>query len=239
MSEKKKIKQQEEEKGFETIEETLSRTEQFIEKNQKILSYIVIGILVVVAGYMGVKKYYILPHRVEAQSQMFGAVNYFERDSFNLALNGDGSFLGFNDIIDEYGNTPAGNLAHYYAGISNLRLGNFDEAISQLQSFSSDDLIISTMALGAIGDAYSELNDNEEAVSYYVKAVENNPNDFTTPIFLFKAGLMYEILGDWENALKYYKRIETEYPKSKEARDIQKYITRARIKLGLPVNDEI
>jgi tetratricopeptide (TPR) repeat protein len=239
MSEKKKIKQQEEEKGFETIEETLSRTEQFIEKNQKILSYIVIGILVVVAGYMGVKRYYILPHRIEAQSQMFGAVNYFERDSFNLALNGDGSFLGFNDIIDEYGSTPAGNLAHYYAGISNLRLGNFDEAISQLQSFSSDDLMISTMALGAIGDAYSELNDNEEAVSYYVKAVENNPNDFTTPIFLFKAGLMYEILGDWENALKYYKRIETEYPKSKEARDIQKYITRARIKLGLPVNDEI
>jgi tetratricopeptide (TPR) repeat protein len=169
---------------------------------------------------------------------MFGAVNHFERDSFRLALNGDGSFLGFNDIIDEYGSTPAGNLAHYYAGISNLRLGNFDEAISQLQSFSSDDLIISTMALGAIGDAYSELNDNEEAVSYYVKAVENNPNDFTTPIFLFKAGLMYEILGDWEEALRYYKRIETEYPKSKEARDIQKYITRARIKLGLSINDE-
>ena len=238
MSEKKKIKQQKEEKGFETIEETLSRTEQFIEKNQKLLSYVVIGILIVVAGYMGIRKYYVLPLQQEAQSQMFGAVNYFERDSFRLALNGDGSFLGFNDIIDEYGSTPAGNLAHYYAGISNLRLGNFDEAISQLQSFSSDDLIISTMALGAIGDAYSELNDNEEAVSYYVKAVENNPNDFTTPISLFKAGLMYEILGDWEEALRYYKRIETEYPKSKEARDIQKYITRARIKLGLSINDE-
>ena len=238
MSEKKRIKQQEEEKGFETIEETLSKSEQFIEQNQKILSYIVIGILAIVAGYMGVKKYYVLPHQQEAQAQMFGAVNYFERDSFNLALNGDGSFLGFYDIIDEYSGTPAANLAHYYAGIANLRLGNFEKAIEELSAFSSDDLIVSTMALGAIGDAYSELGDNEEAASYYAKAVENNPNDFTTPIFAFKAGLMYEILGDWETALSYYKKIETEYPKSKEAREIQKYITRARIKLGMPINEQ-
>ena len=216
-------------KSFESIEETLSKSELFIERNQKLLTNIVLGILIVVAAYMAWKKYYYKPHAMEAQSQMFMAVDYFEKDSFNLALNGDGNYLGFYDIIDEYGSTPAGNLAHYYAGIANLHLGNYEEALDQLKSFSSDDLMISSMTLGAIGDVYAEMGDNDNAINYYQKAANNHPNDFITPIFLFKAGLLNEIIGNYNNALDAFETIQKEYPRSNESRDIKKYITRVKL----------
>ncbi len=218
-------------KSFESIEETLSKTEIFIQKNQKILTNVVLGILIIVAAYMAWKKYYFKPHSMEAQSQMFMATNYFEKDSFNLALNGDGNYLGFYDIIDEYGSTPAGNLAKYYAGIANLHLGNYEEALNQLNSFSSDDMMVSSMALGAIGDAYAQMGDNDNAVSYYQKAAENKPNDFITPIFLFKAGLLNEITGNYQDALKAFETIQKEYPKSNESRDTKKYITRLKLQM--------
>ncbi len=219
-------------KSFETIEETLSKSELFIQKNQKILTNIVLGILVVVAGYMAWKKYYYKPHAMEAQSQMFMAINYFEKDSFNLALNGDGNYLGFYDIIDDYSHTPAGNLAKYYAGIANLHLGNYQEALDLLKSFSSDDLMVSSMALGAIGDVYAEMGDNDKAVSYYQKAAESHPNDFTTPIFLFKSGLLNQIIGNYDDALKAFEKIQKDYPRSNESRDVKKYITRIKILMG-------
>lgn len=224
-----KKKNETEGKSFEAIEETLSKSELFIERNQKLLTNIVLGILIVVAAYMGWKRYYFKPHCEEAQSQMFMAINYFEKDSFNLALNGDGNYLGFVDIIDEYSSTPAGNLSHYYAGISNLKLGDYESAISHLKSFSSNDIMISTMTLGAIGDAYAEMNDNEAAISYYQRAADNNPNDFTTPIFLFKSGLMNQIAGNYDAALMAYEKIQNDYPKSNESRDMKKYITRVKI----------
>jgi len=218
-----------EEKSFEVIEETLSKSELFIQRNQKILTNVVLGILIVVAAYMAWKKYYYVPHTMEAQSQMFMAINYFEKDSFSLALNGDGNYLGFYDIIDEYGSTPAGNLAKYYVGISNLHLGNYQEAIDYLTDFSSDDLMVSSMALGAIGDAYAEMGDNDNAVEYYEKAAESHPNDFVTPIFLFKTGILYEIMGHYDDALEAFETIQKDYPKSNESRDIKKYITRINI----------
>jgi len=218
-------------KSFETIEETLSKSELFIQKNQKILTNIVLGILIIVAGYMAWKRYYYKPHAKEAQSQMFMAINYFEKDSFNLALNGDGNYLGFYDIIDDYDHTPAGNLARYYAGIANLHIGNYQEALDQLNSFSSDDLMVSSMALGATGDAYAEMGDNANAVSYYQKAAESHPNDFTTPVFLFKSGMLNEIMGNYDEALKAFKKIQKDYPKSNESRDVKKYITRIKIQM--------
>ena len=180
---------------------------------------------------MAWKRYYYKPHAKEAQSQMFMAINYFEKDSFNLALNGDGNYLGFYDIIDDYDHTPAGNLARYYAGIANLHIGNYQEALDQLNSFSSDDLMVSSMALGATGDAYAEMGDNANAVSYYQKAAESHPNDFTTPVFLFKSGMLNEIMGNYDEALKAFKKIQKDYPKSNESRDVKKYITRIKIQM--------
>lgn len=217
---------------LESVENALSRTEQYIEENQKSLTIIVIAIAVIIAVYLGYKKFYLAPAEKNAQEEMFMAEKYFELDSFQLALDGDGSYLGFLDIINEYSVTKSANLSHYYAGVSYLRLGQYEDAIKHLKKFDSNDILVSTIALGAIGDAYVELGELDEAVSFFVKAAERKKNEFTSPIYLKKAGLVYENIGDLNKALDVYEKIEKLYPKSEEASDIQKYISKVKVKLN-------
>ena len=207
------------------VEEAFSKTEQFIEKNQQII-LIVIGLLIVIVlGFFGFKRFYLAPKEKDAQSQMFMAEKYFEQDSLKKALNGDGQYLGFLAIIDEYGMTKSANLAHYYAGICYLRLGQFDLALQQLDKFSSDDQLVGPMAKGAMGDANMELKNVEKAAKLYLDAAEMKTNEFTSPMFMMKAAMAYEELGNFEKALSIYKRIKEEFPRSNEGREIDKYIS--------------
>ena len=214
--------------NLEAIQSTLSRSEQFIEENQKSVSIIIAAVIFIVVGYFAFQKFYIAPLEEEAQSQMFMAQNYFEQDSFKLALEGDGFNEGFLTIADEYNMTNSGALANYYTGISYLRLGQFDEAIDYLKKFDVDDELITTMTFGAIAAAYVEKGEFDDAVSYYAKASKRKTNEFVTPVFLFKLGLVYEELKKNDKASEAYKTIKTEYPKSNEARKIDKYIERVK-----------
>ena len=208
------------------VEEALGRTEQFIENNQKIMMYVIMGIIVIVLAYFGYQRLYISPMEDNAQEEIFMAQKYFEMDSLNRALNGDGNALGFLDIIDDYGRTNTGNLARYYAGVCYLRMGNFEEAINYLEQHDPVDQIVGPMAIGALGDAYLELNEPDRAVDYYMDAAEENVNDFTTPMFLYKAGMTYELLGEYEDAFKVYDRLYREFFRSAEARTIERNIAR-------------
>lgn len=218
--------------NLQEIESALTRTEQFIEDNQKALTYIVIGILAVVVIYLGIRKFYVEPRQEEAQSQMFMAENYFEQDSFNLAVNGDGNYLGFLDIIDNYGITKSANLAKYYTGIAYLHLGQYEDAIDYLSDFKTDDILLEPVKEGALGDAYLELGDQDKALAQYKKAYNLNNNAFTSPIYMQKAASLMESMDDLKNALALYKRIKTEYPESTEARNVDKFIARIETKLG-------
>lgn len=210
------------------VEEALSRTEHFIEKNQKIISIVIGIIVIIILGYFGFKKLYLAPKEKEAQAQLFVAEQYFESDSIDLAINGDGNALGLVDIVKEYKMTKSANLAHYYLGICYLKKGEFDNAISELKKFSSDDIMVAPLAIGAMGDAYMELNNPEKAATYYEEAADKNKNLFTTPQFLVKAGWAYEEAKQYDKAIKAYERVQKEYAKSIENRDIEKFIARAQ-----------
>ena len=133
--------------------------------------------------------------------------NEAAKDSLlNLALNGAEGKFGFLDIIDEYSGTKAANLASYSAGMAYLNQQNYQEAISHLENFSSDDAILGALAKGAIGDSFSQLDQPEEALDYYTKAIAHNTNDYTTPRFLYKAGVAAMDLGYDEKALEYFTR---------------------------------
>jgi len=212
------------------VEEALSKTEHFIEQNQKILFIIIGAIIVVVLGFFGFKKFYQAPREQAGTEEMYMAERYFEMDSLDLALNGDGMYPGFLNIIDDYSMTKAANLSKYYAGICYLKKGNYDEAIDYLTSFKGRDQILGPMAKGALGDAYMEKNQVSDAADSYADAAEMNINDFTTPLFLMKAGWAYELNSDFDKALKMYERIKFEFPASNEAREIDKYIARAKSK---------
>jgi len=226
---KKKI--EENPTGFQSVENALSKTEQYIEENQKSLTIILLAIVVVVGGYLGYKKFYLEPANREAQESMYVAENYFEQDSFLLALEGDGANYGFLDVVDEYGITKTGNLAHYYAGICYMRTGDFEEAIDHLEKFDGEDIMVGSLALGAIGDCNLELGNKEEAALLYNKAAIRKKNSFTSPIFLKKAGMVYEDLGELDKAMKAYTEIKKEYPESEEGKVIDKYIAALEVKL--------
>lgn len=217
--------------GFETVENALSKTEQYIEENQRSLTIIVLAVVVVIGGYLGYKKLYLEPNNKEALAAMYYAQDYFEADSFRLALEGDGANYGFLDIIDEYGMTKSGNLARLYSGICFYKNGEYEEAIEYLKKFDSNDMLYATLAMGTIGDSYVELGELKDAASFYVKAAERKKNDLTTPVYAKKAALVYEELKEYKKALEFYEIIRKEYPQSDEGRDIERYIAAVKMKI--------
>jgi tetratricopeptide (TPR) repeat protein len=212
------------------VEETLTRTEHYLEENYKtFLSALGVIVLLVGLGWLG--KLYLNKRNEEAKSQMYQAEKYLETDSLKLALNGDGNYLGFLDIAKDYKFTNSGNLARYCAGICYLHMGNYQEAIDILNKYSKKDKVIGSLAIGATGDAYVELGNLDKGIAKYLEAADFAKNSFNSPLFLLKAGELYELNGKFAEALKLYERIENQYPESTEGSTIEKYIARVKILL--------
>lgn len=215
-------------KAVSNVEQTLSKTEQYLEGNYKII-LTGLGIIVAIVAIIWVGRMLMSKRNDEAQSQIYQAEKYLEMDSLNLALNGDGNYLGFLDIAQSYRFTKTGNLANYGAGVCYLHLGEYRLAIEFLGKYSKKDKVIGSLAIGATGDAYVELGDMEKGVAEYIKAADFGDNSFNTPVFLMKAGEIYELSGKYSDALKLYERIENEYPSSTEGASIEKYIARVKL----------
>jgi tetratricopeptide (TPR) repeat protein len=222
---------------FNTLDETASKTEDFVAKNQKYI-FIIIGVVAaLVLGYLGYKEYIAKPKQVNAMNDMFQAQKYFdqavngtEKDSlFTLALNGGEGKYGMLDIIKEYSGTPAANIANYCAGTAYLNLKDYKNAIAYLSDFKSDDEVLAPLAKGNIGDAFVQLNQPNDALDYYEQAIEMRNNEYTTPMYLYKAGTLALNLGKANKALTYFNRIKDEFPNSTEAATIEVFIGKAQV----------
>lgn len=217
---------------FNSLDQSASRTEDFVARNQKLILGVV-GVLALTAiGYMLYSKFVVEPKEVDATKEMYVAQKNFQLatdatapDSlYNLALNGSEGKLGFVKIADDFSGTDAGNLATYYAGMAYLNTSKYDEAIAYLEKFSSDDAMLKALALGAIGDAHSQKNQMKEALDFYQKALSSDENDFTTPRFTLKAGQTALALGNKEEALKFFTIIKEKYEATTEAAGIDALI---------------
>lgn len=225
---------------FNTLDESASRTEEWAVKNQNYIIGAVATIVVVVLGYLAYNKFVAEPKASEAMNEMFKAQQYFEqalngaaaKDSlYTLSLNGGEGKYGMLDIIDEYSGTPAANLANYYAGMAYYSLNDYTNTVKYLGDFSSKDAMLGPIANGRIGDAFIQLNQPEDALSYYEKAANMNKNDYTTPMFLFKAGNVALSLGKSKKALDHFTTIKENYPSSNEANNIDAFIGKAQASL--------
>lgn len=229
MATKKKIKNKPERELLENPEvlaEKLSNTEQWIEEHKNPV-FSVLAVIVLVIGGVLFYRYYNANQNNLAQSEMFQAQYWFEADSLNLALNGDGNNYGFLEIIDNYGSTKAANLAHFYAGVCYIKNGDFDSAIEYLSEFDADDKLVQARAYALIGDAYMEKGEFDNAVTFYNRAVDHHPNEFFTPQYLMKEALAYEKLENFERAVASYDEIINKFSKSAEIQNARKQ--RARI----------
>ena len=210
------------------VEVLVSRVEMFIEEHSKKNITGIVAVVVVVGAVLGIKYGYVIPREHKAAAELFKGEQYFAKDSFALALNGNGAdYLGCEAIIDEYGSTDAGNLAKAYAGISYFKMGETEKALDYLKAFSGSDNMISPAIVGLIGDCYVNMGDVKEGVSYFEKAAKAADNEVVSPVYLKKAGLAYENLKEYGKSVEAYKRIKEHYYNSMEAADIDKYITRA------------
>ena len=217
---------------FNTLDEGASKTEAWVEKNQKGILIVVGIVAAIVLGYLGYQQWIQEPKEAEAMNEMFQAQQFFEQalsneavsDSlYNLSLNGGRGKYGFLEIIDNYGSTNAGNLAEYYAGMAYLNTNNYQEAINHLDNFESDDEMLAPLAKGAIGDAFVQLDQQEEALKYYEEAATMRDNDVTSPRFLLKAGVLAMNLGNTDTALKHFNAITENYPNTTEATKVKVY----------------
>lgn len=209
----------------EAIKEQLIGAETWLEKNPKIVIGIGAVILIALGGFFGF-KYYTGIQNTEAQKEMFQAIYYFEQDSLEQALNGDGNNLGFINIIEDYGMTDAANLANYYAGASYLKQSKFEVARLYLEDFSSSDLLVQARAYSLLGDTYMEENKFEEAAKYYNKAANYKANKYFSPAYLMKEALAYEKLNQNDKAIAVYETVISQYSESAEYQNARKYLAK-------------
>jgi len=209
------------------VNEIFSRSEKFIETYKNHIIIAVSAVILIVVAILGVRQYYLLPKENEAQVAIFQGETYLAAQQWELALNGDGrEYIGFVNIIDDYGITKTANLAKAYAGICYYHLNSPEEALDYLKKYKVNDKIIAPVVKGLIGDCYVDMGDITEGLKYFNQAASIADSDLLSPIYLKKAGIAFESIFDYANALKTYQTIKSKYPNSQEASDVEKYIDR-------------
>ena len=209
--------------------EQLTKTENFFDKYKKIIFIAGGAIVVIVLGWIIYQKAVVDPHVEESQDSYWSAFYEWQyADTTELAYEGTANFMGFADIASEYSGTPAGDIANYAMGIHAMEKGEFDDALAYLEDCDFEDIIVGSLVVGLMGDCYVELGDYETAAEKFEEAAAREPNEFTSPMFLKKAGLVYEALNDKPAAVDAYQKIKDEWSESVTASDIDKYIARAQ-----------
>lgn len=209
----------------EVLAEKVEGVEHWIEEHPKIVFGVLGAIVLIVGGYFGF-RYWTTSQDEQAQKDMFQAVRYFEADSLDLAMNGDGNNLGFKQIIEDYSMTDAGNLANFYAGAVCLKQGKYQLAVFYFEDFKSSDELVQARAYSLMGDAYMEQKKYEDAGTYYSKAASHRPNKYFTPSYLMKAALAYEKANQNDKAIKAYQQVIDEYWESTEFQNARKFKAR-------------
>jgi TolA-binding protein len=209
----------------EVIAEKLVPGEDFLKSNSKILAGILAVAIVLIGGILFF-QYNTQQQNEKAQAEMFQAVYFFEQDSVDFALNGDGINKGFLNIIESYPRTDAANLAHFYTGSIYLSQKKFEDALTHLEEFSSDDYLVQAKAYSLVGDANLELGKTDEAIAQYTKAARTNENKFMSPKYLAKLAVAQEEAGKIEDAIKTYAEIEEKYYESFEFAAARKHKAR-------------
>lgn len=204
------------EEGNEKLTEVFSNAEYFFEQYRNIILGVAAVLVIGAGGWWGYTNFIKGPKETKAKDAIVYAQRYFDSDSMSLALKGDGTHLGFEAIAKQYGGTAAGNRATFGAGVCNLKLGKYAEAIKYLEDFSTDDAVLTARKFGCIGDAYAEQNQMDKAIDNYKKAADAADNEVTAPTYLYRAALATEQKGNKKEALELYKKLKTGYPNSQE-----------------------
>lgn len=221
------------EKNLETIEEALSSSELFLEKNQKNILWGLLALVVVVGAFLAYHYLYKIPKNEKAQAAIFMGERYFQDGQDSIALFGNGNdYIGFESIISDFKSTKTADLARAYAGLSYSRMGNNEKALEYLKKFKGGDLLVTPAISGAIGDVYMNMGNTKDAIAQFEKAASKANNEMLTPYFLKKAGLAYLSSNNYDKAIETFTKIKDKYINSPEAQEADKFIEQAKLQKG-------
>ncbi len=221
------------EKKLETIDEALTSSERFLEKNQKNILWGLLVVVIVVGAFLAYHYLYKHPRNEQAQAAIYKGERYFQNGEDSLALFGNGNdFKGFESVIDDYSGTKSADLARAYAGICYSHLGNNEKALEYLKKFKGGDLLITPSVIGAIGDVYMNLGNTDDAISQFLKAADKANNEMLTPIYYKKAGIAYLQTQQFDKAIEIFTKIQENYLNSPESQEAEKYIQQAKFQKG-------
>jgi tetratricopeptide (TPR) repeat protein len=208
--------------------DVLERAKGFWEKYSKSIVVVSSAVILLVGGYLGYKYLYQIPNEEKAQEEIFRAEDFFRKDSFSLALNGNTSTPGFLKVAKKYSGTKTGDLANYYAGVCYLQTGDYNNAIKSLTAANVHGAKqVEAKIEGLLGDAHAELKKNEEAIAHYRKAGTLFEQDQAlSSEYLFRAGLLLEMTGKTKEAIEVYQNIKDKYPRSEKGFLVDKYLAR-------------
>ena len=204
------------------VEEAVSRSEAFINKNKKALMAAIAAVVVLIVGGLLVSNYIIKPREQKGAEALFIGEQYFQDSNYEMAI------TEFETVIADHKGTKAANLAKAYTGISLAKLGRYEEAIPMLKAFKGGDIMVAPSVLATLGNCYAHVGDEAQAAATLVKAAQKADNDLLSPAYLIQAGQIYEKLGKKADALKVYTEIKNKYYGSMQAMDIDKYIERVK-----------
>lgn len=205
-----------------TGSEPIERIVGLYEKNKKIINSSITIVLLAIGGYFGYKNFVQAPNNEKASIAMAYAEQMFSIDSVNMALNGDAQNAGFLKIIKKYDGTPSANIAQYFAGSCYLKLGDYNNAIKRLKNFDPKGTLLAHSKAGLLGDAYMELKDSKNAITYFKDASKDADDEVFTPLYLQRLAIAYEINNQPEEAVKCYKNIKDNFPNSYQSREVDK-----------------
>ena len=226
----KKQKEVNTEKNLENINEALTSTEQFIEKNQNAIMIGLGVIIVVVLAVLAYHNLYLKPKNEKAQAAIYKGERYFQNQQDSLALFGNGNdYIGFEEVMNQFGGTKTADLAKAYAGISYSRLGDNEKALDYLTKFKGGDKLITPAVTGAIGDVHMNLGNSDKAVNHFLKAAKAADDNMLSPIYYKKAGLAYIHAQNFDKAIETFEKIKNTYINSPEGQEADKYIEQAKL----------
>lgn len=209
------------------VQEVYSKTEVFVDRHRTGLTFAIVAIALVFVGYFAYQNLVVNPNNQEGAEAIWKAEHYFEMDSLDLALQGDGMYLGFEDIAAEYGQTPAGKRANYYMGIIYRNRGEYEAALDYFKKADFNDEIVGVMAMGNVGDMYVEVGNLEEALVWFKKAVSKAESSasakYSAPTYLMKLGIVQLALEDKSGAKASFSTITKKYPEYNEVEKARKY----------------
>jgi predicted negative regulator of RcsB-dependent stress response len=194
-------------------------------KNIRLATYVGGGVVVLVLGYFLYNQFIFQPKNIKSNENIYKGLNLADKDSTDAAI------AELETFVKKYDGKQGGEIAQFTLARQYMTKGDFKKALNLLEGVKLKDTYGPAMVLGLQGDCNSEMKKYKEALDAYKDAANADENEFTTPLYLFKAGQVAEELNDFATAKEMYERINKDFYQFGQQKQIDKYIARAENKI--------